>query len=221
MSETITLKPISKGTSTGLYTNASYAYDDDITTSADIYQSKTTSKPSSTKSYSATAYVYYNMDFSQIPSGVEIVGATLNVIGRRVSSSTNYTSLTTSTQVSPYDDTTSLQKYIYFTSNAMEQKSVTLTSEQATAWVNSLSPRVRCYAHCTGKAKTPGSSCVREIHIEVYDIYATIEYQYPSTIKAKVDGEWVNGTIKTKVDGEWVDATALYTKCNGTWIQIE
>ena len=221
MSETITLKPISHGTPTGSASNPEYAYDNDTTTYADIYKSTTTSSPISSKSYSATAHVYYNMDFSQIPYGVEIVGATLNVIGRRVSSSTNYTGLTTSTQVSPYDDTTSLQKYIYFTSNTMEQKSITLTSEQATAWVNSSSPRVRCYAHCTGRAKTPGSSCVREIHIEVYDIYATIEYQYPPSIKAKVDGEWVDGTIKTKVDGEWVDATALYTKCNGTWIQIE
>lgn len=223
MSETITLKPASSGTGTGAAVNRENAYDGDTTTYANIYDTLTKTSPSMATSYEAFAYRYYNMDFSQIPSGVEIIGATLYAkASGDMSGSTNYNAdaLISTFLVSVYDGTLSISGISF--SNTTEQKSVILTAEEATAWVNSSSPRVRCYARCTGKIAKRNNPCIREAHIYVYDIYAIIEYELPSGLqcKVKVNGNWEEAEVLVKVNGEWVNPSDAFVKVNGVWEPI-
>lgn len=219
MSESITLKPSSVVSSSGTISDSSYAYDDDINTKATIYNKREGTSSSTSASYSASGYIYFLMDFSQIPSDAEIVSSTVGGKIYRSFTISNYRTSSKTCTLGAYNGTTSIAT-VSITTEGTDEYSVQLTKTQTETWINSNSPRIRCYGSCGGRVKA-AASYQRTITIYIFDLYAIIEYERSGVkFKTRIDGTWIDGAVSAKVGGAWVKPKEAFIKKDGVWQPI-
>ena len=205
MSTTVTIRPnsntaVTQESGTVTITNPANAYDKSKATYAQFNAGNTSAV--------SRGHVFFNVDFSQIPSNATILSCKYGVRIRNQGSTSGslyfdlYNNSTTAlnVQISITNSNTTATDFI-----------VQLTQSQINTLISASNPQIRVYVQ---RARRTSLDC------RIFDLWFEIEYEVPSTgtkCKVKVNGTWVEAEVLVKVNGEWVNPSDAFVKVNGSW----